>query len=128
MDIPEEGALHNPHGLVAPAKLFLHRKNRDAHVHSVHVAEHECHEDQSYDRIPSAPSGLLHCDCFFRRSSDGFDGAKRDVRARDRLLQTPAHRHHLSQRCWQHLNERHSLHPIHCCCPHLSHRCCQCLS
>lgn len=53
---PEERGLHNADGGSIPAILLCHWKDGNAHVDSVHVAQHEGDETKSNDCPPSFPS------------------------------------------------------------------------
>lgn len=55
--LPEEGGLHNASGLGVPMELMGHGQDGNAHVHTVHVTEHERQEAQSHDCPPSFPLG-----------------------------------------------------------------------
>lgn len=59
--VPEEGGLYYPYGSGVPAILLCHGQDGNAHVHPVHVTQHESYEAQPNNGpAPFPPAGCAH--------------------------------------------------------------------
>lgn len=52
---PEKWRLHKSLDLAIPLKLFRHWQNSNAHIHTIHVAQHECCAAEPYNCPPPWP-------------------------------------------------------------------------